>query len=100
MLVVHHMHLHQVYHKYPHDPPPGGDLREGTGGIKPPPPTTSPRSMDTPLSSSSIFGMKQLSGRGEEEEEKGRKKKRVDMRPLYMFGLDSPLPTASLHHGK
>ena len=41
-----------------------------------------------------------LSGRGEEEEEKGRKKKRVDMRPLYMFGLDSPLPTASLHHGK
>ena len=30
-------------------------------------------------------------GRGEEEEEKGGKKKRVDISLLYMFGLDSPL---------
>jgi len=34
MLVDHHMHLHQVYHKYPHDPQPGADLRRGLGGIK------------------------------------------------------------------
>ena len=66
---------------------PGADLRGARGDQALLPP------QDTwiPPKASTIFGMKQWRKREEKEEEKGRKKKRVNMSPLYLFNLDSPL---------
>ena len=65
-----------------------GRIQRGAiGGIKPP---DLPNTHGYPPKPPFIFEMKQWRERGVEEE-KERKKKRVDMSPLYIFELDSPL---------